>query len=191
MRAAMASVPVPEGLKSRIVQAVPPRLKRVVWKQPMALAAAAALVLLGALGYFWQTRDSEFQAFTTRMARFALRDYRMEIETSNTTEIRNYLARRNAPADYQLRPGMEKLPALGCGIVRWRNEPVSMICLDRGQKQVLWLFVADPKLVPGAPKGTRPVLRQVGNLAVVTWTDGQRLYLAGVRGGPDALKPYL
>jgi hypothetical protein len=191
MRQALAGIPVPAGLAERIVRDHSRRLRVHWWHRPIIWAAAASVALLAGVWHVRHSREDEFAAFSIRMARAALRDYRMEIQTNDLAAIRGYLASRSAPADYQLRARLDQLPGLGCGIVRWRNQPVSMICLDRGQKQILWLFVADPKTVPGAPTGAEPAYRQVGGLAVAVWNDGHRLYLAGALGSPEGLRQYL
>jgi hypothetical protein len=191
MRQALAGIPVPAGLAERIVRDHSRRARSQWWRRPIVWAAAASVTLLAGVWFVQHSRESEFAAFSIRMARSALRDYRMELETNNVAAIRGYLASRSAPADYQLRASLDQLPSLGCGIVRWRNQPVSMICLDRGKKQILWLFVADPQTVRGAPTGAEPVYRQVGDLAVAIWNDGHRLYLAGAIGSPEVLRQYL
>jgi hypothetical protein len=191
MRGALAGIPVPPGLPAQIARARSRRARLRGWRHPIVWAAAASVALLAGVWLVRERHQTEFAAFNVRKARAAIRDYRMELETNDLAAIRRFLASRSAPADYRLRPAWDRMPGLGCGVVQWRNQPVSMICLDRGNKQILWVFVVDPAAVPGAPDTTDPVFRKVGDLAVATWREGRWLYMAGAVASTEALKEYL
>jgi hypothetical protein len=193
VRAVLQAIPVPPDLAGRILAGRPaptlrlPAPRRWVW----ALAAAAVFTLAGWLVWWSLPSGPQFPTYRNRMARVALREYRMDIQTNDLSAIQGFLARNQAPADYTLTPPMRALPGLGCGVVRWQNQPVSMVCFDRGQGQILWLFVAENTAVAGAPKSRQPVFDSVGRLATAAWSDGRHLYLLAAVGDRQVLEKFL
>ena len=197
IRAAMESLPIPGELEadilarrtpSRVVQL--PGRRRRIW----AWAAAAAAVLALIVGsVFWGrgAKTSEWDTFRNRMARAALREYRMTLTTNDLGVIRGYLAQAGAPAGYELPAGVQRLPGLGCGVVRWQDRPVSMVCFDLGRNRILWLFVAELASVPGAPAASEKRAETWGRLATTAWSDGRHVYLLAMVGEPGELRPYL
>jgi hypothetical protein len=117
-------------------------------------AAAAVVVALGlerASG--WARRSSPVLAdFRGRMVRAVLREYRMDIQTGSMAEVRDFLRSRQAPADYRLPPGLGELPVAGGGRLTWQSQPVSMVCFDRGEGALLFLFVLEQGAVPDPPR---------------------------------------
>jgi hypothetical protein len=191
VRSSLRKVQPPAGLKEAILNQQPVKPK-VVWLRPaVLLAAAASVALLLGLSVFWQTprEDATFTGFRERMARTALRDYRMDLLSTNLTEIRQYLGTRKAPADYRLTPPLERLPGYGCAVLRWRNHEVAMVCFDRGEGKLLYLFVADAGDVPAAPAVA--AFQQVNRLATTSWVSGGRLYVLAAEGDEALIKGFL
>ncbi len=193
VRAALQAIPVPPDLAGRIVAGRPastlrlPAPRRWLW----GLAAAAVVAFAAWLVWWSQPAGPQFPTFRIRMARTALREYRMDIQTNDLAAIQRFLAQNRAPAQYALSPPMQALPGLGCGILRWQNQPVSMICFDRGQGQILWLFVAERGAVAGAPAGREPVFASVGRLATAAWSEGNQVYLLAAVGDRRLLEKFL
>jgi len=193
VRAALNAIPVPAGLAERIRERGArktiafPGVGRWLW------AAAAAIVLaISVWMVWWQVTPHEgFTAYRNRMARAAVREYRMSLSTNDAGVIQRYLAREQAPAGYRLASAVQALPSLGCGVVRWQNRPVSMLCFDRGNQELLWLFVTEAGAVPGAPSTDRPVFAPVGRLSTASWSDGRYLYVLALVGERRQLERYL
>lgn len=194
--AAFRRIEVPPDLAQRILAGRPgkvvqfPRVQRRWWAA--AIAAIAAILVLGAwLLWVGLPRGPQFQDFRHRMARAALRDYRMDIQTNDLDAIQRYLAQHRAPATYVLSPRLEALPGLGCGIMRWQNRPVSMVCFDLGGGEILWLFVAEPDALAGAPARGEAAFASVGRLATAAWRAGDHVYLLMAVGTQDLVKRFL
>lgn len=196
VRAALEGLPVPEGLEAAILAGrTPARVvrfpdrRRWLW---MGAAAAAAVVISMVGSVLWGrgTRTSEWDTFRNRMARAALREYRMTLTTNDLGVIQGYLAQAGAPAAYELPVGVKGLPGLGCGVVRWQDRPVSMVCFDLGRKRILWLFVAEQASVRGAPVSNETRSERWGQLATTAWSDGRHVYLMAMIGEPSQLRPY-
>jgi hypothetical protein len=199
IRARFKQIAVPEGLKEQILSE-----RRVhttpMWRRPVVLAAAAAIVLLLGLAPLWLRPRAEdtFANYMIRMAGIALRGYDMAVVTNDLQQIHSYLAQRQAPADYVLPAGLGKVAATGCAIEKWQGAKVSMICfhtgkpLPPGAKSDLWLFVIDRALVKGAPAAGPPQFAKVNKLITATWAQGGKLYLLGTEGDDEqAVRQYL
>lgn len=201
IRGKFKQVPVPEGLKEQILAE-----RRVhtapQWRRPAVLIAALAVVaVLAMLASFWLPQgggeDLGFTGFLNRMASTARRGYGMELATNNPAEVRAYLARKQAPADYSLPASLQSAALNGCAITDWQGAKVSMICfysgrpLPPGQTTDLWLFVADPASVQGAPASTSLTVTRVSGASAASWTAGGRTYVLVADGNEEFLRKYL
>ena len=166
VRAKFLMVPAPPLLKDRILAECKTHKPIVVRFRPMVfLRAAAVLVLcLGLAALFWPShaREDDFNTYRTRMTRTALQLYGMGLETNDLQSINAYFNEHKAPADYVLPGGMSKAQLVGCAVLKWQGQPVSMVCfqsgrpLAAGQKSDLWLFVIDQSLVRNGPLPVHP-----------------------------------
>jgi hypothetical protein len=190
MRAKFRQIEVPTHLKTSLLvrgQAQPMLVSAppTAGRRPAWLAAAAALlVLLGLAGWWWKPHPTDPLAnFRARMVGQVLRSYEanMSIVTNDMRLIRQDLATRGAPADYVVPKGLERLKLTGGGRLTWRNHPVAMVCFDRGDKQMLYLFVMDRSALRNPPPIT-PQLAKVKELLSASWTAGDKTY---VLAGPE------
>lgn len=192
MRESFRAIEVPADLTARLLAA--PKIVRpqAWWRRPEWIAAAAAAVLLLGLAAFWpQPRvPDRFANFQTRMVGTALREYHMDVETNDMTQLRQFLARGGAPADYEVTSGLAKLKLTGGGLLRWRSNPVSMVCFDRGDKQMLFLFVMNRSALKDPPPETPQVVR-VNQLQTVSWTRGDKIYFLAGPDEADFVRKYL
>jgi hypothetical protein len=190
IRAHLHKVFVPPDLRWQILagrKAVAPR-----WRRPEFLVAAAAIALLCVLSafWFWHSEDEEtFAAFRSRMVRFAVREYRMDIETNDMATVRQFLASKGAPADYEVARGLAVLQVAGGGCLRWRNNPVSMVCFRSGAS-MLYLFVLNRTAVDDPPPNTPQGVKLRG-LATVSWTSGENTYVLAGPEEADFARKYL
>ena len=159
-------------------------IRPVWWRRPVALAAAAAaLVMLAGLAVFWllpRTPD-QFADYRARMVRFALRDYRMDVMTNDLAQLRQFQGTRGAPTNYAVSGGLQQLSLTGGGTHVWRSHPVAMACFDRGDNQMLFLFVVKRSAFKDAPPAA-PHVSKVNKLFTASWTQGDQTYLLA---GPD------
>ena len=182
-------MPVPEGLEEQILSEFKSQKLTIWWRQPARLAAAATLVIIVALGSLWltiprpSTEEVSFASYRSRMVRTALRAYSMDLETNDVAQIRAYLAQNQAPADYVLPKNLEPTPSVGCGVLKWQDQPVTMVCfrtgkpLAPGAKSDLFLFVIDRKSVPDLRVTNAPEFVTVNKLATASWIEGEKVYI--------------
>jgi len=196
LRAKFRQIEVPAHLKTSLLirgTAQPPILPpRPWWRSPVWLSAAAAvLLLLGLAGAWLKPRAPDrFANYQSRMVSEAQRQYRMDLVTNDMRQIRQLMASRGAPADYDLTRGLEQLQLTGGGRLTWRSNPVAMVCFDRGDKQMLFLFVLKRSAVKDPPPAT-PQLARVRQMLTASWTRGDNTYILAGPEEADFVKKYL
>jgi hypothetical protein len=200
VRAGFRLINAPAGLKEQIISEQAAKEKISFRRQRAVLAAMAVVAVLVILTPLWfQHRRSydTYDLYRDQMASVVLRGYGMDMLTNNPASIRAYLAQNHAPADYVLPAPLEKTAVSGCAIENWQGAKVSMICfrtgkpLPPGQQSDLWLFVVDRAAVKNAPPAGARQFVQISRLGMMTWTEGDKLYVLGIKGGEQALQPYL
>ncbi len=113
----------------------------------------------------------------------------MDIRTNNLDAVQRDLAARGAPTGYSIPKGLQQLALTGGGALRWHDNPVAMVCFDRGDNQMLFLFVMNRSAVKDPPPET-PTTANVRGLATTSWSVGDKTYL--LAGPQDAdLHKYL
>jgi hypothetical protein len=164
---------------------------RYGWRLPLWLAATAILVLACLAGLWFRPHPADqFANYRARMVSGALREYQMDIKTNDMRLVRQDLASRGAPADYVVPPGIERLRLTGGGRLTWRNNPVAMVCFDRGDKQMLFLFVLNRSAISDPPPA-KPHLDKVNELLTASWTQGDKTYVLAGPQEADFLQKYL
>lgn len=190
MRAKFREISTPErskvALSARLALSAPQKIIRPVafWQSPVWLAAAAIFIALFGLAVVWlrPSVPDRFTHYRESMVSAAVRMYGMDVVTKDPTELRNYIAKEGAPADYTLTPGLASLKLQGGGRLRWRGNPVSMVCFDRGGGSTLFLFVMKRSSLKDAPhqEPTKAQLAQIDGLMTASWSQGDDTYvLAG------------
>lgn len=192
LRTKLKQIPVPLDLRDRILaKHAAPRVN-IWWRQPAFIGAAAVIVLLLTLVALWPgpKPDKSLAAFQARMIR-AVRDYRMDLVTTNLAEIRRFLAAGQYDADYVLPASLEKLPGSGCARLTWQGEKVSMICFDTGEQQDLYLFVVERSELKNPPPQGAPQITQVNKTITASWSVGGKTYLLAVKGDETFIRKFL
>lgn len=184
-------ISVPAGLRARILARPNIIVPVPWWRKPGWLSAAASVALLLGLAAWWvrPTTENSLPVFRSRMVGTVLRQYTMELATNVMTQVRAYLDRRQAPADFVLPEKLGRLPLLGADVLSWRGERVSMVCLDSVGQGTLFLFVVNAVSVDGTlPTGTE--FTQVNKLMTASWTQGGRTYVLAGSGSRESLQQY-
>ncbi len=195
MRAKFREIEAPVHLKMALLASQKVVRPAVWWRSPLWqwAAAAAAIVLIGfAWLWFKPAIPDRFADFQDRMARMVQREpeYWMDWKTADMANLRQKIAGKGGPADYELTKGLEKLTLTGGAVMPWRDNPVAMVCFDRGDKQMLFLFVMKKAAVKDPPP-EKPRLAKVNQLITASWTRGEDTYLLAGPDEPDFASKYL
>ena len=192
--AELRQIPVPRGLKEKIL-ADKPRVIVPLWRRPEFLLAAACLVLGLVLSGLWFKRPSaelSYAGFRARMITAALRVYRMDIVTNNPAAVREFLASHGAPADYSLTAGLAATPVIGGAKLTWQGNPVSMVCFQLPRRQTLFMFVLDESaLKEGTRPGALPKIAPSNGVSTASWSRDGKVYFIAAPTDPSELKKYL
>jgi len=201
IRTKFLSIPVPPSLKDHILAECKIPSVRIIPFRPMVILCAAAVVALclGLIALFWPShgRQDDFNTYRNRMARTAMQLYGMELHSHDLQSINTFLAGRNAPADYVLPDGVLKAQPVGCKVLHWQGQPVSMICFHSGlplaanRTTDLWLFVIDQSSLRDGPAASSPVVAPVMQLTTATWTRNGKTYVLAAAGDEAFLRKYL
>jgi hypothetical protein len=199
-RASLLKIPVPPALQDRILDRYKPPTASIIPFRPMViLSAAAVLVLcLTLTALFWRShgREDDFNTYRNRMARTALRPYSMDLQSRDLRSINAYLAGRKAPSDNAVPDGMSKAQPVGCAVLQWQGQPVSMICfrsgqpLAAGEQTDLWLFVVNQSAVRNRPATPSPIIARIKKLTTATWTKDGKMYVLAGTGDEQFLRRY-
>ena len=184
VRDQFAKMPVPRDLKAAIL-AGHKIVRPVFWRRPALLAAAASIAVLVGIAALWSRPGAfeRFDLYRSRMVSTVWREYRMDISTNNLSAIHAYLAQRGAPTNYVVPLKLEQLSVTGGGRLKWGNQPVAMLCFDRGDQQMLFLFVVSRNTIRGEP-GSTPQVHTTGRLQTASWSDHANVYV--LAGPPEA-----
>jgi uncharacterized membrane protein YbaN (DUF454 family) len=192
MRAKLRQIEVPAHLKAALLAQQNIIRPPIWWQRPVWLAAAAAVVLFLGLAAIWlkPANPDGFANFQARMVSTALREYRMDLVTNDMRQLRQFIAGKGAPSEYQLTKGLETLQLTGGGCLQWRSHPVAMVCFNRGDDQMLFLFVMKRSALKDPPAET-PQVSKVTELQTVSWTRGEYTYVLAGPEEPQFLRKYL
>ena len=192
MRTKLRQIEVPAHLKAALLAQQNIVRPPIWWQRPAWLSAAAAVVLFLGVAAIWlkPANPNRFANFQARMVSTAVREYRMDLVTNDMRQLRQFIAGRGAPSGYQLTKGLEKLQLTGGGCLQWRSHPVAMVCFNRGDDQMLFLFVMKRSALKDPPSET-PEVSKVTELQTVSWTQGEYTYVLAGPEEPQFLRKYL
>ena len=193
MREKFQQITAPADLARRILTERKIVRPAVWWERPALWAAAAAAVVLAVLaGYLLrQPETPTFQAYRKNMAKLVSGEYKMMLETNDLIVIRQFLGKNRGASDYVLTKEIEKLPAEGCALIKWHGQRVSLICLDRGHDDDLFLFIVDRSALPDPPLGQSAQFARVNNMTTASWTAGDKTYVLASKASEEDLRRFL
>lgn len=195
LRRKLQQIAVPPGLEQQILserEADRPAIRRERRAIFVFAAAAATAVLAVVAGYLLrQPEPQNFAAYRNQMAKLVSGEYKMMLETKDLSAVRQFLASNHGPADYVLTTELQKLPAEGCALINWHGQRVSLVCLDRGRDNDLFLFIIDRSALPDPPPGSSAQFSRAGPMTTASWTLGDRVYVLASKGDEDYLRKFL
>jgi len=195
MRTKLRQIEVPSHLKTQLLTGSKILRPPAFWQRPVWLAAAAIFVLLLGLASLWlrPSVPDRFANYRETMVSAAVRVYGMDLETDDGNKLRQFLAQKGAPAGYELTKGLDKLQLRGGGPLRWRGNPVSMVCFDRGGNNMLFLFVMNRSALKDPPpaRTSEAQLAKVDGLMTASWTQGDQAYVLAGAEEPKFAEKYV
>jgi len=188
----LRETPVPSDLKRRILGE-----RKVVrvdfgWWKPVLAAAAAAIVVLGAVGYWAREQTSKYGlgAYRTAMVLYVTGPYPMVAQAKSFDELRQVLAQKGWPTDFTVPPPLLGVTVIGGGALEWHGHKVDLACM-REDGHGLWLFAVDNAALPNPPRARTPRVLMVDNVPAAVWSQDGKTYLFAAQGDEAYLRKYL
>jgi hypothetical protein len=186
------SIQAPAGLRSNILagqkMSRPEGIARRAW-----LAWAACLVALLSGLMFWMQRpaQAEFALFEREMTGFVTQQLdHLDYHTEDIMEIKDWLARHGAHDDFILPAGLASVPGLGCRVLDWRGNAVTLVCFRRGSEEA-HLLVLDRNAVRNAPQPGDTQFGQSGFWTTASWSRGEKVYMLTAKGDRESVARFL
>jgi hypothetical protein len=193
IRRQLRETPVPFGLKQRILAEQKVARPDFGWRKPALIAAAAAVIVLGALSAwtFQRSTRNGLNAYRTEMVRYVSTSYSSTfIKATSFDELRQVLARRKWPSDFIIPDRLQSVTVIGGGAVEWNGHKVALACMKEGRRG-LWLFVIEKSALPDAPTTETPQVKEVESAPTAAWSQDGKTYLFTVQGDEAFLRKYL
>lgn len=192
--AKLASVPVPAGLKARLLS--PP--KPVVAPRPgwtrAALLAAACLVALAILFGSWRgpfQPEVSLADYRDEMVGFIRVDPNLEMKSADLAQVTSWLQKKRTVTRLTLPKKLQDLEPIGCRTLRFRGHDVALICFKRKEGGLLHVFVVNGAALPKAMKNSERQISPEGTWMTAAWSQGDQIYLMTAQGDRQALESYL
>ena len=125
------------------------------------------------------------------MARLVQRSYPMKAPLTDQSEVREYFRANGAPHDFPLPKELGQLPAKGCAVLTWHNQPVSLMGLDGGGNTNLYLFLIQRPPFPNFKIPPKTQFMRVGNLMTASWMENNIVYLLTAPVDAGTLQSYI
>jgi anti-sigma factor RsiW len=188
----LKSVAVPSDLKAKILaDAIQPRQKILelpgpawwqnLFRPPVSWAMAAMIVVLLSLAVFWKQPEStaQFADYSAQMVSAAVNDaHHVDVENSDMKQVVAWLGEHHSENKFILPAALNNANGLvGCRVLDWHGQEVSMLCYGLNGAGHVDLFVAQSKIFPDAPPVDQPQFASSGGMPTASWSHDGMVYL--------------
>jgi hypothetical protein len=188
MSAKLREVPIPAGLRERIIAGAKVSRPRRWWRLPQAWMAAALIAILAAAGFFVRTPEkyeiAEWQTHALSVLE-QLENGKTGFDHSSRDpgQLVAWLRGQSAPAPAEIPAKLSTQPTYGCKTWQWNGHRISMVCFKAGQKGGIHLFTTPRATLAKAPPEAKPSFGRHGQWFVASWSKDDHAYmLAGEEG---------
>jgi hypothetical protein len=188
----LEAIPAPFGLRTRILAGAVSPVESRPWSWVVKLAAIVALLFLfvQVAGLFRASAPAGIQDYAREMVSFVRIPPPLEMESSDLSAIKNWLSKKNA-APTDIPPRLAALQPVGCRVLSFRDQEVTLICFRREGNRLAHLFVVNRAALPKMKPGEKPVFAKAGEWTTASWVENDRVYMVAVQGDRAAVQPYL
>jgi hypothetical protein len=187
--AKIRSVPVPVGLRETIIAGAKVVSVRSWWRQPSAWAVAAAITLLCGIMFF--APGANHEAFA---ADYVAGLTELDHKDHEVKSLCQWLAENNGHCNLNIPKSLRGMESVGCRVADWNGRKFSLICfraVNEDLQPVIHLMVFDSDALPDLPTATAPRVKQRGDWAIASWTDGERSYILARVGNEASVRSIL
>jgi anti-sigma factor RsiW len=201
------SLAAPADLKAKILSRENPLRQKTLelpapawWRSlfsfssPVAWTMAAVLLILG-FAVFWKESGNRapFAEYSARMVYAAEHDANhVEIENKDLKQVMTWLAEHHGENKFVLPVALNGDNGLmGCRVLDWHGQKVSMLCYGLSGSSHVDLFVAAANAFPDAPPEDQPQFVSSGGLPTASWSHDGKAYLLVSHGDGTILEKIL
>lgn len=187
---AFCTLPVPPSLKTDLLALRKSVPERVWWQKASWITAmAASVTLLGILSVLPRhvVPGHSFSDFQSYVVETTAKLDHLDIHTSELSRIREWLRDHRAPDDFPIPGRLNGKSSVGCRVFSWKEQKVSLVCLELPDNKVAHLFVLDRSALANWPEGSPPQIDTTNSeIATAAWSDSKRVYVVALeRGGME------
>ena len=199
------SVPAPLDLKAKILARENLQQQKIVelpapawWRNlfsfnsPVSWAMAAAIVVLLSLAVFWKQPESaaHFVDYSAQMVSAAVNDTNhVDVAISDMKQVVAWLGDHHGENKFVLPVALNNGGLMGCRVLAWHGQKVSMLCYGLKDSGHVDLFVAEANYFPDAPPVDQPQFASSGGMPTASWShDGIAYLIVGHSAAADLRK---
>ena len=194
--ARLGSIPIPAGLRSRILTG-----GRVSRPRPWASARrlwaiAAMLALFIGLGSWYsvafrQPADQwQDQALAT-LSQLVSGQAAFDAKSPSVVELQHWLHANGSPIPGALPAQLQRLASLGCKTVSWHGHPISIICFHGPGGEMVHLAMMNRAALPAPPPVGPPIYATRDGWRTAVWTQGDIAMMLITRAPESQLRALL
>jgi anti-sigma factor RsiW len=201
----LKSLSAPADLRAKILSQGNPQRQKIVelpkpawWRNlfafnsPVSWAIAAAIAVLLSLAVFWRQPESKahFADYLAQMVSAAVNDTNhVDVLNSDMKQVVAWLGDHHGENKFVLPTALNNGGLMGCRVLDWRGQKVSMLCYGLKDSGHVDLFVAEAKVFPDAPPVDQPQFASSDGMPTVSWSHDGKVYLmVGHNAGMDLEK---
>lgn len=192
MAAHLESVPAPFGLKTRLLAQAPPAdARRWSWAVKLAGVAALLFLLTQVVNLFRPAApETRVSNYAREMVSFIRLGGALDMESHNLGQIQEWLSKKDAKPEF-VPPRLAALQPLGCRLLSFRGQTVTLICFERNDARLAHLFVVDRAALPTMKPSAKPVFDEAEGWTTASWVENNQVYMIAVQGDRAAVESYL
>ncbi len=180
----LGDLPAPRHLRDRLLASRKIIRPASWWLRPIALAAAAAVVLTTGTTFWLVKRSgspSDFADFSRVMVKASLdMSQHIDVMGLSAAELHTWIADRGGTADFVLPPGMAGHSAVGCKILDWRGHKVTLLCFKPTDGKHFDIFVVQEMNLQKDVSSAAPQFGSIDGQTTAAWCrEGKIYFLAG------------
>ncbi|MDE3066257.1 MAG: hypothetical protein KGJ60_01770 [Verrucomicrobiota bacterium] len=192
VRRRLVAVRVAPELLDEIRAGVSRRYRAVYRRREFLTALAACLVLLLTVAGVWWYRQSQrpttqFAACRRDMVQFLHQFPRLDLETENLAQARQWLADTHHLRQVQIPAGLQRFPTIGCRTIEWRGRSLALVCFVVDGEIVHFILIPRSS-IPDGPQTSEPQFARVNGTTTAAWSRGDLTYLVLTKASEKFLR---
>lgn len=178
----LRSIPIPDDLRENILAGRRVTVSSGRGPRWQPFAWAAALVVVFGIVAFWVVNPAahEFAEYRKFMIEAAATNVGpLDLYSNDPAELREFLEKNSAHADFLNPTALETLDPIGCRVLEWNDRKVSLICFGDAHGRMFHLFVIDRDAFDSSmvADAAKPEVTNRGAWSAVSWVSRSKAYL--------------